>query len=54
MSDFWKHRKVLKNGHNPGGRTLRFPQVLKASEGTLNQYEELPHSQNANKTKGVE
>jgi hypothetical protein len=36
MSDFFKHGKLLKNGHNPGGRILRSLQVLKASEGTLN------------------
>jgi hypothetical protein len=35
-SDFFKHRKLLKNGHNSAGRILRSLQVLKTSEYTLN------------------
>lgn len=32
----WKHRKFLKNGHNPGSQILHSLQVLKASEDMLN------------------
>jgi hypothetical protein len=33
---FLEARKTVEKGHNPGRRTLRSLQVLKASEGTLN------------------